>query len=94
MMSGLLHIMGENYQLFVVNKLLFKMGGFIGQTGQHRTQTDIQRLKKGCLLRIMGETDSHYGGKTFALWGKIKLLFVVSKSPFFYLSPKASLKLY
>lgn len=94
MMSGLLRIMGENYQPFVVNKLLLKVGGFIGQTGQHRTTPDIQRLKKGCLLRIMGETDSHYGGKTFALWGKIKLLFVVSKSMFFYLSPKASLKLY
>ena len=93
-MSGLLHIKGENKTSFVVNKQLFKAGGFIGQTGQHRTQTDIQSVKKGCLLRIMGETVSHYGGKTFTLWGKIKLLFVVSKSPFFYLTPKASLKLY
>ena len=93
-MSGLLHIKGENKTSFVVNKQLFKAGGFIGQTGQHRTQTDIQGLKKGCFLDIMGETSGHYGGNKWTLWGKIKLLFVVSKSPFFYLSPKASLKLY
>ncbi len=54
MMSGLLHIKGENYQPFVVNKLLLKVGGFIGQTGQHRTTPDIQRLKKGCLVHIKG----------------------------------------
>ena len=93
-MSGLLTIMGENKPPFVVNKLLLKVGGFIGQTGQHRTTPDIQSVKKGCFLTIMGEISGHYGGETWTLWGKIKLLFVVSKSPFFYLTPKASLKLY
>jgi len=93
-MSGLLTIMGENKTPFVVNKLLLKVGGFIGQTGQHRTTPDIQRLNKGCFLDIMGEISGHYGGNKWTLWGKIKLLFVVSKSLFFYLSPKASLKLY
>ena len=94
MMSGLLHIKGENYQPFVVNKLLLKVGGFMGQTGHKRTTPDIQRLKKGCLVDIMGESNGHYGGNTWTLWGKYKMLFVVSISLFFYLSPKASLKLY
>ena len=57
-------IMGEKYQPFVVNKLLLKVGGFIGQTGQHRTTPDIQRLNKGCFLDIMGEISGHYGGKS------------------------------
>ena len=54
MMSGLVDIKGENYQPFVVSKLLLKVVGFMGQTGQHRTTPDIQRLKKGCLVHIKG----------------------------------------